>query len=198
MLVPPEVYRAISMLGCLVPYTPLLFMGQEWAAHTPFPYFCDLPDDVGAAMAQNRLNEFMHYGATYSADVLARMPDPQAEKTFQSAKLDWQEREQPMHAGVLALYRACLRLRAAHSIFQSAPRSQWEVERFGDTGLALTWHDTSQDWLLIVSIAGGMSLRPESADGWERVLASNEDRFCGGQTVAQTSAGAALWRTGGV
>jgi maltooligosyltrehalose trehalohydrolase len=57
-VVAPETYRAMSMLLCLVPYTPLLFMGQEWAAATPFPYFTDLPGDVGANMAESRRNEF--------------------------------------------------------------------------------------------------------------------------------------------
>ena len=198
ILVKPDVYRAISMLGCLVPYTPLLFMGQEWSARTPFPYFCDLPGDVGASMAQNRRNEFMHYGAAYSADVLARMPDPQAETTFQSAKLDWEERGRPGHAGVLALYRECLRLRAKHEIFQSAPRSQWNVETFGADGIVVAWRDSGREWRLIVSVVDGTSLQPPKQPGWERMLSSNEARFGGGEAVVDASPGAALWRMTGI
>ena len=194
MLVKPEVYRAVSTLGCLVPYTPLIFMGQEWAANTPFPYFCDLPGEVGASMAQNRRNEFMHYGAAYSADVLARMPDPQAESTFVSAKLDWEERGRPRHAGILALYRECLRLRAEHEIFQSAPRSQWSVDAFGGTGVVVAWRDAKREWRLIVSVFDGTLLRPADRHGWERVLSSNEARFGGDDGVADASPGATLWR----
>jgi maltooligosyltrehalose trehalohydrolase len=195
MLVSPEVYRAVSALGCLMPYTPLLFMGQEWAANTPFPYFCDLPDDLGASIGQNRLKEFRHYGATYPADVLARMPDPQSEGTFTAAKLNWSERDQPRNAGVLALYRECLRLRATHSIFQSAPRSEWDVEKFGEAGIAITWHEASRNWMLIVSVKGGMPLRPPDDQNWERVLSTNEARFSGGDVLDESSPGAALWRT---
>jgi maltooligosyltrehalose trehalohydrolase len=193
-LVRPEVYRAVSMLGCLVPYTPLLFMGQEWGAGAPFPYFCDLPGDVGISMAQNRRNEFMHYGASYSADVLARMPDPQAESTFVSAKLDWAERDRPGHAGVLALYRECLRVRAGHEIFRSAPRSQWDVETIEGTGVAVAWQDSERQWRLMASVVDGTSLRPADPAGWERVLSSNEVRFEGDEADVDWSPGATLWR----
>jgi maltooligosyltrehalose trehalohydrolase len=171
-------------------------MGQEWAAHTPFPYFCDLPDEVGASMAQNRVNEFKHHGAAYSADVLARMPDPQAGSTFNAAKLNWDERKLPLHAGVLSLYRACLRLRAESRIFQSAPRSQWSVEKFGADALALTWRDPPHEWRLILSVVDGVSLEPADRRRWKRVLSTNEERFGGDDAKAQMSPGATLWRIG--
>jgi maltooligosyltrehalose trehalohydrolase len=187
-------YRAISVLGCLVPYTPLLFMGQEWAARTPFPYFCDLPGDVGAGMAQNRINEFKHYGAMYPADVLARMPDPQAESTFRMAKLDWDERERPANAGVQALYRACLHIRASHPIFQSAPRSEWSVTKVDLSTLALNWRDSHGDWMLRVGISAGSALQPGGDRKWELVLSSNEERFGGSDTGKLSGPGATLWR----
>jgi maltooligosyltrehalose trehalohydrolase len=194
MLVSPEVYRAVSMLGCLLPYTPLLFMGQEWGATTPFPYFCDLPGEVGTSMAQHRLNEFGHYGATYPPEVLAQMPDPQAKSTFAAAKLDWNERERPEHSGVLALYRECLRLRAAHPIFQSAPRAKWKVEKFGDSGIGITWCDGEVEWLLLVSVVSGSPLRVVEEHSWERVLSSNELRFGGNDVAIDAGPGATLWR----
>jgi maltooligosyltrehalose trehalohydrolase len=196
MLVGPEVYRAVSMLGCLLPYTPLLFMGQEWAANTPFPYFTDMPGKIGASIAQSRMKEFKHHGAAYSPDMLARMPDPQTETTFRSAKLDWSERGRPPHAGVLALYRECLRIRAAHAIFQSAPRSQWHVENFGDGGIGLTWRDPPHEWRLNFSAAAGIELRPSDGRGWQKVLSTNEERFGGNESAVTMSPGAVLWRLG--
>jgi maltooligosyltrehalose trehalohydrolase len=196
-LTAPEIYRAVSMLGCLLPYTPMLFMGQEWAASTPFPYFTDLPGEVGASMAQNRMNEFQHYGAAYPADVLARMPDPQAETTFRSAKLDWSERALPPHAGVMELYRECLRLRGTHAIFQSAPRSQWSVEERENAALALSWRDPPHDWRLIVSMADGIPLEPGDEGRWILVLSSNEKRFGGREANRTTGPGAGLWRRDG-
>ena len=112
-----------------------------------------------------------------------------------SAKLNWGERDLPRHAGVLALYRECLKLRATHPIFQSAPRSAWEVAKLGSSGIAIMWHEAAQDWILLVSIKGGISLRPSDGRAWERVLSTNEQRFSGGNVLAETSPGAALWRS---
>jgi len=190
-----EQYRALSMLLCFVPYTPLLFMGQEWAAGTPFPFFTDHPGEVGANMAKYRQQEFAHVGAAYSSDVLAQMPDPQTETTFVSAKLDWAERERPPHAGVLGLYRECLRLRAAHPVFQSPGRDHWQVEKRGEVGLALRWHGAGDEWALILALQPGVDLvAPDLRAGWSHTLDSNEVRFGGNETKAMRSPGAVLWR----
>jgi maltooligosyltrehalose trehalohydrolase len=209
-VISPAAYRAVSMLVCLSPYTPLIFMGQEWAANTPFPFFTDHPGEIGAKMRANRLREFQHYNATYDAATLERMPDPQAEATFRQAKLDWMERERPPQASVLALYRACLQLRAKHAIFQSPPRDAWQVDRVGDGLIGLRWHETTGDWLLLVtvadrtvSVAGSNAfVRNRDARRWRLVLGSEEERFGGGgvpraargETLALHGPAAALWR----
>lgn len=186
-VVTPEVYRAVSMVLCLAPYTPLLFMGQEWAARTPFLYFTDLPGDIGTGMAANRLKEFAHYGANYSKDVLARMPNPQRPETFASAKLNWEERGLPAHRHVLDLYRRCLQLRAKEPIFQSPARDRWTVRQVGGNVIGLRWHDPKGDWLLLAGVAGEDQVVAQTeaftrhADGrrWRLVLASNERCFGG-------------------
>ena len=193
-VISPEAYRAVSMLLCLSPYTPMLFMGQEWATRTPFPFFTDHPGDVGKNMAANRLKEFQSRGALYSPEMLSRMPDPQSEKTFRAAKLDWHERELPAHRNVLALYRECLKLRAAHPIFQSPPRDRWSVEKLRDAAVALRWRDPTGDWLLIVSVVSAASLEPADAATWDLVLSSNERRFGGDVGGERSGPGATLWR----
>lgn len=193
-VVPLETYRALSMLLCLVPYTPMLFMGQEWAARSPFPYFTDHPGEVGAKMGWHRLNEFRHYGAAYPDEMLARMGDPQAEETFRAAQLDWREREQPSHAGVLALYRECLRLRATHRIFQSPARDRWKVDQVGAATLSLHWRDTDgSHWLLLVSLTPGTRLEPPPSHDWRFVLSSNAARFGGNEAIERVGPAAALW-----
>ena len=184
-VVAPATYRAVSMLLCLTPYTPMLFMGQEWAAGTPFPYFTDLPGDIGAGMRESRLEEFDHYGAHYPRETLDHMPYPQDEATFSMAKLNWNEREQSDHRGVISLYRECLRLRAREQIFQSPPRDRWSVGQVADRLLGLRWHQPEGDWLLLVGIDGEETtvpandpfLRNESGWHWQLVLASNDPQF---------------------
>ncbi len=186
-VVTPAAYRAVSMMLCFSPYTPLLFMGQEWAAGTPFPYFTDVPGNAGEGMAESRLKEFAHYGARYPKDVLARMPDPQQRETFISAKLNWEERCETPHRQVLDLYRDCLQLRAQEEIFQSPSRDRWSVRQIGGHLVGVRWSDPKGDWLLLAGVAEGDEgiahgepfTRPSNGYRWRLVIASNEPCFGG-------------------
>ncbi len=193
--VTPEEYRAVSMLLCLLPYTPLLFMGQEWASSSPFPYFTDLPGEVGERMGEFRRAEFVHYHAHYAADTLARMPDPQRETTFLSAKLDWTERERPMNRAILSLYRECLHLRGREEIFQSPPREVWSFETLNGSVVAARARDPKGDWLLVSAmrsvgahtLADDVLTRASAGRVWEVVLSSNAPRFGGGEESLEAS-----------
>lgn len=102
-----DAYRAASVLLLLDPCTPLLFMGQEWAASTPFLYFTDHNEELGRLVTQGRRSEF----AAFTSFAAEEIPDPQARETFERSKLRWEERTQPPHAEVLALYRTLLDMR---------------------------------------------------------------------------------------
>jgi maltooligosyltrehalose trehalohydrolase len=103
-------YRAASLLLLFLPQTPLLFMGQEWAASAPFLYFSDHAGSLGEAVTRGRRREFGHFsGFRESAE--GAVPDPQLETTFLRSKLDWSERETFEHLRTLELYRAALELR---------------------------------------------------------------------------------------
>jgi maltooligosyltrehalose trehalohydrolase len=191
----PEAYRALSMLLCLAPYTPMLFMGQEWAASSPFPYFTHHAGEIGENIRRGRIAEFRGQKAEYDEDVLARMPDPEAVETFMAAKLKWSERALAAHADVLALYRECLRLRAAEPIFQCPPRETWRAELVNHDVMALRWGHADADWLLLFSltapderIVDASAVRPRVGRHWRLMLASNERRF-GGAGVREATGG---------
>jgi maltooligosyltrehalose trehalohydrolase len=101
------VYRALSVLVCVVEELPLLFMGQEWAASSPFQFFTDHNEELGPAVTQGRKEEFEDFSG-FDGEV----PDPQDPATFERSVLDWDETRRPPHDGVLALYRDLLALRA--------------------------------------------------------------------------------------
>ena len=84
-------YRAASVLLLCAPATPLLFMGQEWAATTPFLYFTDHPEELGKLVTEGRRNEFRHFSAFSDAAARERIPDPQDQATFRASRLDWSE-----------------------------------------------------------------------------------------------------------
>jgi len=104
--VSPATYRALSVLLCVVPEVPLLFMGQEWAASTPFQFFTDHNEDLGPSVTAGRKEEFEDFSGFDG-----KVPDPQAPATFERSVLDWDEPRRPPHDGVLALYHDLLALR---------------------------------------------------------------------------------------
>jgi maltooligosyltrehalose trehalohydrolase len=96
---------AVSVLCS--PFLPLLFMGEEYGETNPFPYFVSHSDPaLVEAVRRGRRAEF----ASLSEE---EPPDPQAEATFDRAKLDWSKRGREPHASVLEWYRALLALRAS-------------------------------------------------------------------------------------
>ncbi|MGH3991547.1 MAG: DUF3459 domain-containing protein, partial [Pseudonocardiaceae bacterium] len=89
------------------PYTPMIFMGEEWGAATPFQFFSHLPDAaLRNAIREGRYAEFAGHGW---AD--ATVPDPNDEQTFLRSKLDWSEPAAEPHATLLRTYRELIALR---------------------------------------------------------------------------------------
>jgi len=102
--------RRLRLAAALVassPFVPMLFMGEEWAASTPFVFFSDHRDPaVGRATSRGRMREFEAFGWR-PEDV----PDPQARASFERSRLDWSEPGREPHAGILRWHRGLLRLR---------------------------------------------------------------------------------------
>jgi maltooligosyltrehalose trehalohydrolase len=108
-LSPGLVACGAAILFCS-PFTPMLFMGEEWGARTPWQFFAHFPDrSLNDAVRNGRRAEFAAHGWTAEEEV----PDPTAEQTFLDSKLDWSEPEKEPHAAVLAAYRALIALRKA-------------------------------------------------------------------------------------
>ncbi len=93
------------------PWTPMLFMGEEWGATTPWMYFTDHTDpDIADAVREGRRSEFAAHGWD-KADV----PDPQDPRTFESSRLSWSEPVHDPHARLLRWYRDLIRFRREHA-----------------------------------------------------------------------------------
>ncbi len=96
-----------AVLTVLSPGTPMLFMGEEWAASTPWQFFTAHEDEaLGRATAEGRIAEFERMGWDPEA-----VPDPQDPATFERSRLDWAELAEPDHARMLERYRALIALR---------------------------------------------------------------------------------------
>ncbi len=182
-------YRAASALLLLAPQTPLLWMGQEWAASSPFLFFTDHHEELGRQVTAGRRREF----AAFSAFRGAEIPDPQAEATFRRSMLNRAERERPPHAGVLSLYRALLRLRREHPALRSD--GAFTVLPLGERIIALRREvsGTPEPTLLVivnlsgpaqVDLTSSPELAPPTGQGWT-VLLDTEDPEYGGAAPAR-------------
>ncbi len=98
----------------LTPQVPMLFMGEEFSASTPFMFFCDFGADLALSVSQGRRREFKRFAAFADDAAAARIPDPNALTTFDASKLRWNERELPAHRARLELVRELLMLRRRH------------------------------------------------------------------------------------
>jgi 1,4-alpha-glucan branching enzyme len=81
------------------------------AAERPFPFFCDFSGELGNAVREGRHEEFKRFPEFGNAAARAAIPDPQASSIFQSAKLDWNEKEEPTHREMFTWYTKVLAVR---------------------------------------------------------------------------------------
>ncbi len=126
--------RIAALVTLLSPFTPMIFMGEEWGASTPWPFFSSHPEEeLGEAVRQGRIEEFRQMAWDVSL-----IPDPQDPATFTSAKLDWDEVDQPGHADLLALTTRLIEIRHTYPDFTDP--------RF-DQGKATS--DDEAGWLLV-------------------------------------------------
>jgi maltooligosyltrehalose trehalohydrolase len=104
------------------PYTPMLFMGEEWGARTPWQFFSDHEGELGEAVRKGRRAEFASHGWDTE-----EVPDPQSEQTLRHSTLDWGEPEQERHAGLLRWTRELIALRRARPELTDGQRDRMQV-----------------------------------------------------------------------
>jgi len=103
--------RAAAAVLLLAPSPPLLFMGEEFGATTPFLFFCDCPPDLAEKVREGRREEFRKFEPFRSPEAQKQIPDPNDLDTFLASKLDWNSLERAPHAEWLKTYRELLSIR---------------------------------------------------------------------------------------
>src|SRR5690606_30138373 len=149
--------------------------------------FTDHPPDLGRLVSEGRRNEFSSFPSFSDEAGRERIPDPQEEETFLRSKLNWSERTELAHAGVLALYKALLELRLHHPTLRVADRDSFVVDALSEGSIAIRRYGETVDLLGVVNLRGEIKLnltssastapRPDSP--WRPVLLTEETRFGG-------------------
>jgi len=139
-----EAIEAALAITLLAPAIPMLFMGEEWGSKAPFPFFCDFKGGLAEAVRKGRREEYAWAYAAYGNDV----PDPLSEATFDSAILDWENRDGSGRER-LALVRELLAIRRRH-IMPRLAGARFGAARAADDGmLNANWYlgDGARLWL---------------------------------------------------
>jgi maltooligosyltrehalose trehalohydrolase len=130
--------RLAVMCYLLAPQVPMLFMGEEFAASSPFLFFCDFGPELADAVRDGRRREFAAF-EKFAGDGQMTIPDPNAEMTFLESKLQWNEIATPGGAGWHTLYSDLLEIRRHHLVPHlqgSAGGARFAVE---GANLAVDW-----------------------------------------------------------
>ena len=167
-LMSPELLKVAGALVMTSPFVPMLFMGEEWGASTPFMYFTDHRDPgLGRAVSEGRKREFAAFGWD-PADV----PDPQDPSTFERSKLRWDELDDPLHADLLEWHRRLIRLRRETAALSNGRMDLVNVESSEEPPW-LVMHRTDA-WVACNFSAAGVDV-PLSHSTTELVIASGKD-----------------------
>jgi len=178
-------YAVASALLLLAPETPLLFMGQEFAASASFLYFTDHHPELGRLVTEGRREEFKGFPPFAHPELRETIPDPQAEETFRRSKLDLRERR--TNAGLYRLYQELLRLRREDPVLRIQDRSRTRVDVVGAQTLVLHRWAGDEHRLLVANFGPSVGIPPDDpAFGGaplakaERLLSTAARRFGGG------------------
>ncbi|MGD9485695.1 malto-oligosyltrehalose trehalohydrolase [Streptomyces sp. TRM70308] len=170
----PELAACAAALVLCGPFTPMLFMGEEWGAGTPWQYFTDHPDPgLADAVRTGRRREFAEHG--WSADAV---PDPQDPATRDRSCLDWSEPARAPHARLLEWHRRLLAVRRRHAdpgvrlrdvtVRTGGPGQRWLTVRHGALLVAVNLGDADAD---VPALAHGTRLAATHGDAGTRLPA---------------------------
>jgi maltooligosyltrehalose trehalohydrolase len=185
---PAGLLKVGAGLVLTAPFTPMLFMGEEWGAGTPWQYFTDHTDPgLAKAVADGRRAEFAGFGWG-----TAEIPDPQDEATFLRSKLDWSERDHAGHRELLAWYRELIALRRRWPELTDPRLDRMHVD-FDEDG---RWLVVARGRLRIAANLGpGATALPLGEPGAELLAASSAGAAIGSDTVAMPATAFAVVRT---
>jgi maltooligosyltrehalose trehalohydrolase len=168
--------RAAAAIFLLAPSPPLLFMGEEFGAETPFLFFCDFEKDLAAAVTAGRRNEFDHFARFNDPAEREQIPDPRDARTFEASRLDRSEIDQPRHQESLRFYRNLLKLRCQHIVSRLSAgcvvSSDYEIH--GERGLTAHWKFPDRSRLILMANLGTDSLSGLTPPASQIIYASEE------------------------
>jgi maltooligosyltrehalose trehalohydrolase len=199
----PALYRTLAALTLLAPQTPMLFMGQEFAASTRFMFFADHNPELAGLVHSGRREFLRQFQAYADPAAQALVADPAAPATFMDSKLIWSEAER--HAHVVTFHRELLRLRAHDPVISRQDSTCIEGATLSEYAFVLRWFDDEHgDRLLVVNLdrelprvpASEPLLAPPRGSVWKLAWSSDDPRYGGHGITDPASGSRGEWRLG--
>ena len=148
-----ERFASASALLLFLPYTPMLFMGQEFGASAPFQYFTDHNPELGRLVTEGRRREFQAFSSFADPKTRDEIPDPQAESTFLRSKVHFEEANISPGAELQGLYQRLLTLRRTDPVLAEQAREHMKATALSQDVLAVQRWSGQDERLLLVNFA---------------------------------------------
>jgi maltooligosyltrehalose trehalohydrolase len=181
--------RALTAVLLLGPQTPMLFMGQEFAASAPFNYFADHDVELAQLVREGRWGYIRRFPRTAKWGEKGELADPSARETFEASKLDWEECQK--HEAAVRLHRDLLRLRREDPVFSRQDWNMLDGAVVGPEAFLLRWCTTDgDDRLMCVNLGRDLLWRtvsepltaPPRGRQWRLLWSSEEFEYGGAGT----------------
>ncbi|MEO8258429.1 MAG: malto-oligosyltrehalose trehalohydrolase [Acidobacteriota bacterium] len=190
-LTSPAKWRAMTALLLLMPGTPMLFQGQEFAASAPFLYFADHEPGLAAAVREGRAGFLRQFPSLVDFEAKAAIDDPADRRTFERCRLDLTERER--HAAAYLLHIDLLKLRRSEAAFRAQRPGGVDGSVLAPAAFALRFFSErhADDRLLLVNLGAILEresfadplMAPPSGSDWTLQWSSEEPTYGGGGTA---------------
>ncbi len=193
--------KAMTTLLLLAPQTPMLFMGQEFAASQPFLYFADHNPELAKLVAQGRSDFLRQFKSLTCPECEVMQNNPESEQTFRQCVLDFSEREK--NREIYALHRDLLKLRRDTPVFAKPRRRGVDGAVLGAEAFVLRYFaggagdfaSDDQERLLVVNLGADLDLNPApepllAPPGgyvWKNIFSTESTIYGGGGTPALES-----------
>jgi maltooligosyltrehalose trehalohydrolase len=176
-LVSFEMQKLMAGAVMVSPFLPLLFMGEEWAAGSPFQYFVSHSDKtLIKAVQQGRQEEFKDFHTE------GETPDPQSEETFNRSKLNWDELETEPHRVMFNYYKELINLRKNNPVLRNNDRKNLKIDiNEPEKTLILHRWDKKQAVLCLMNFSTERTTVTvkDAKKQWEQVLDSSNRKWGG-------------------
>jgi maltooligosyltrehalose trehalohydrolase len=183
----PGQYRAMTALMLLMPQTPMLFQGQEFASSAIFTYFADHNPELAKLVRKGRTEFLGQFPNVRTPEMAACVPDPGDLRTFEQCKLDWSQRDR--NRKIWDLHRDLLGLRREDAVFRSPRRRGIDGAVIGPEAFVLRYFgEGGDDRLVLVNLDRDIKLEPApepllappAGTEWSLLWSSESPRYGGG------------------